>query len=171
MADDLSPSIICLDNCDSMMVKRSSSESEWNLDIVCTLLDRITSFKRVNLICVTNLPCIIDNVFIRRLDFWLPADLPTEKERAVMFKSSFAALFNVITHDEFIQLAKMSDRLSGSDIDNLRVNWMALLRAEARDATHFKICPFRRTKLIPCSSDDPGAKVIKLFTAVSYDFS
>jgi hypothetical protein len=78
-----------------------------------------------------------------------------------MLKKKFGEMFTVVSDDEYLQLAKKTEGLSGADISRCFQSWRSKLDAEAADATHFRICPYRGNKVIPCSPDDPDDSVRK----------
>jgi len=159
MADTLGPSIILLDQCEYLLASCSSHTGEGLTDESSTLLRNMMTSKNVILLCVTDLPWTLDNRFIRCFTSQYLVDLPTESQRAVMFKQIFGELFTVITDEEFLELAQKNDRLSGCDITRCFNNWVCVILSEEYHATHFKICPYRLNKVVPCSPDDADESV------------
>jgi len=78
-----------------------------------------------------------------------------------MLKKKFGEMFTVVSDDEYLQLAKKTEGLSGAEINCCFQFWRSKLDQEAEDATHFRICPYRGNKVIPCSPDDPDDSVRK----------
>ncbi len=68
-------------------------------------------------------------------------------------------MFSVITDAEYNHLASKCDGLSGSDISECYNNWRSALYSELRKATHFKVCPYRRNIVVPCSPQDADETV------------
>jgi SpoVK/Ycf46/Vps4 family AAA+-type ATPase len=123
------------------------------------LLQNMTTYKNVCFLCATNLPWSLDAGYVRRFSSKYLVELPTEQQRAVMFKKLFGQIFNLISDDEFNQLAKKYVGLSGSDIKCCFNFYKAKIDTETRDATHFKFCPYRRGLVVPCSPDDEDKSV------------
>jgi vacuolar protein-sorting-associated protein 4 len=161
MASDLGPSIIFIDECEDLLASRDSETGQARSDMSSSLLQNITTYKNVSLLCATNLPWRLDDGYIRRFTELLLVDLPGELTRAVMLKKKFGEMFTVVSDDEYLQLAKKTEGLSGADISRCFQSWRSKLDAEAADATHFRICPYRGNKVIPCSPDDPDDSVRK----------
>jgi SpoVK/Ycf46/Vps4 family AAA+-type ATPase len=162
MASDLGPSIIFIDECEDLLASRDSETGEARSDMSSSFLQCITNFKNVSLLCATNFPWRLDDGYIRRFTELLLVDLPGELTRAVMLKKKFGEMFTIVTDDEYLQLAKKIDGLSGADINRCFQSWRSKLDHEADEATHFRICPYRWNKVIPCSADDPDDSVRKI---------
>jgi SpoVK/Ycf46/Vps4 family AAA+-type ATPase len=122
----------------------------------------MTTYKNVSFLGATNLPWMIDKGYIRRLAAKYLVGLPTESQRAVMFKKIFVQLFTVITDEEFQDLAKQNDKLTGSDIDRAFDFWKSELVKEGNKARHSQFCPFHQNKVVPCSEEDADESVTKL---------
>ena len=162
MASDLGPSIIFMDECESLLARRSSEEVDGRSDITSQFLQNLSAFRNVSFLGATNLPWLIDRGYIRRFSVKYLVGLPTESQRAVMLKQIFGELFTVITDEEFQDLAKLTDKLSGSDIATAFDCLKSELVEEGNKARHFRYCPFRRNKVVPCSEEDADESVTKL---------
>jgi katanin p60 ATPase-containing subunit A1 len=80
MANDLGPSIIFMDECESILCNRAKSNSQAMTNIASTLLNLMSVHPKVSLIATTNLPWMIDPAFARRFNTRLLLDLPNKKK-------------------------------------------------------------------------------------------
>ncbi|CAF1602628.1 unnamed protein product [Rotaria sordida] len=117
----------------------------------------------VFIIAATHLPWKLDAAILKRFEKRIHIPLPDLKERALMFKIHLGTdTFHTIQEDQWIQLARRTERYSGADI--AVVCKEALHRPIRRLclATHFKqiLNPKfddHRQLWLPCSFDDPHA--------------
>jgi katanin p60 ATPase-containing subunit A1 len=115
------PSVIFLDEIDSIMSKRGSSqdEHEGSRRMKTELLIQLDGLskkdnERVFLLAASNLPWDLDGALLRRLEKRVIVNLPDEKSRIIMLKK-------FITGDkqkdlDYDNFAKSLDGYSGSDI-------------------------------------------------------
>lgn len=75
--------------------------------------------KGVLVLGATNLPWGLDAAIRRRFEKRIYIPLPDEPARAYMLRNSLKKTKNVITPDEFEDLAKRTDGYSGSDLSVL----------------------------------------------------
>lgn len=124
VARERSPSIIFVDEIDALAMDRGKINNETNKQVVTQFLNEMDGFKSkiakeaVFLITATNVfPEMLDKGFTRsgRIDASIFVDLPDEKERAKIFKSSLKG--EAISEDiNFDELALMTEGYSGADI-------------------------------------------------------
>ena len=159
MAGALGPSIIFIDECEDLLASRDSDMGKSRTDMSSVILQNMTTHRNVSFLCATNFPWYLDAGYIRRFASKHMVGLPNKFQRAVIFKKLFGQMFSVITDAEYNQLASKCDGLSGSDISECYNNWRSALYSELRKATHFKVCPYRRNIVVPCSPQDADETV------------
>jgi len=162
MAAALGPSIIFLDECEDLLASRNSEMGQSRTDMSSVILQNMTTHKNVSFLCATNFPWSLDAGYIRRFASKHMVGLPNKLQRAVILKQLFGQIFSVITDEEYNQLASPYKGLSGSDIFQCYNCWTSALYTELRKATHFKVCPYRRNIVVPCSPDDADETVEKI---------
>ena len=161
MAHDLSPAIIFFDECDAMFASRSDNGSQASVNIASTLLTLMSTYKEINIIATTNLPWTLDLAFLRRFNKCILLDLPTRAEREVMLKYCLKSLFTMLTDRDYKELAQLTDGYTGSDMTEVNIKVWELLAEQMSMARYFKLCPYRKVKIIACTSTDPDPSVKK----------
>ena len=124
MAAERAPSVVFLDECDSVLSQRSSSEHEASRRLkteVLVQLDGATSANaqaRVVLICATNRPQELDEALIRRLPRRIYVPLPCVVGRRALLTrllNTDAKAF-ALKPAELEKLVALTDAYSGSDL-------------------------------------------------------
>jgi len=171
MARESKPSIIFIDEIDSLCGSRSDSESESARRIKTEFLVQMNGVGNdtdgILVLAATNIPWGLDSAIRRRFEKRIYIPLPEAPARAKMFTIHLGKTPHKITNEQFKQLGEMTEGYSGSDVSIIvRDAMMQPVRA-VQTATHFKRVsgPDRNdpTKLIhdyltPCSPGDPDAK-------------
>jgi vacuolar protein-sorting-associated protein 4 len=120
LARDRKPSIVFIDEIDSLCTSRSEGESEASRRIKTEFLvqmDGVGSDQAgVLILGATNVPWEIDNAMRRRFEKRVYIALPEAPARSHMFKVHLGQTDNSLTVDDFINLGVMADGYSGSDI-------------------------------------------------------
>jgi vacuolar protein-sorting-associated protein 4 len=88
-------------------------------------------------IAATNLPWHIDPAFIRRFQKKIEVPLPDEEGRKRLFELEIGDTLCNLTSDDYRELAKGSDRFSGSDIKSVVQDAMSRPITRIMEATHF----------------------------------
>jgi vacuolar protein-sorting-associated protein 4 len=173
MARSAAPSIIFIDEIDSMCGQRGDGESESARRIKTEFLVQMngiatTGSEGVLVLGATNIPWAIDTAIRRRFEKRIYIPLPDAASRAKMFKIHLGATPCTLTPADFRYLGELTERYSGADISTIvREALMQPIR-KVQSATHFKqlVSPSdNKTMWTPCSPGDPRA-VEKTWTEV-----
>jgi len=171
MARENKPSIVFIDEIDSLCSSRSDSESESARRIKTEFLVQMNGVGNdtdgVLVLAATNIPWTLDAAIRRRFEKRIYIPLPEAAARAKMFQIHLGKTPHGIKQEQFRQLGEMTEGYSGSDVSIIvRDAMMQPVRA-VQTATHFKRVsgPDRidPTKIIhdyltPCSPGDPDAQ-------------
>jgi vacuolar protein-sorting-associated protein 4 len=170
MARESKPSIIFIDEIDSLASTRSDGDNESTRRIKTEFLVQMqgvgNNSSGVLVLSATNLPWGLDPAVRRRFERRIYIPLPEENARTDMFQIHLGNTPHSCTKEDFRELAKLTEFFSGSDISILvRSALMEPVRT-CQLATHFKKvkgqCPREPNKtvddlLTPCSPGDPEA--------------
>ncbi|RWS09226.1 vacuolar protein sorting-associated protein 4B-like protein, partial [Dinothrombium tinctorium] len=164
------PSIIFIDEIDSLCSSRSDNESESARRIKTEFLVQMQGVKSdddgILVLGATNIPWVLDSAIRRRFEKRIYIPLPDEHARAEIFKIHIGNTPNSLTEEDFKHLAKMTERFSGADISVLVRDALMQPVRKVQSATHFKRVrgPSRSDPnvivddlLTPCSPGEPGA--------------
>ena len=176
MARESKPSIIFIDEIDSLCGARGEGDNESAKRVKTEFLVQMQGVGNddtgVLVLAATNLPWSLDSAIRRRFERRIEIPLPDARARAAMFKIHLGKTPHTVTDQNFEELANMADLYSGSDISVLvRSALMEPIRT-LQIATHFKEVvgpdPDDPTKtvpnrLIPCSPGDPNGSEMTLF--------
>ncbi|XP_043674399.1 vacuolar protein sorting-associated protein 4 isoform X1 [Vespula pensylvanica] len=164
------PSIIFIDEIDSLCSSRSDNESESARRIKTEFLVQMQGVGSDNdgilVLGATNIPWVLDSAIRRRFEKRIYIPLPEEQARAVMFKLHLGSTAHCLSDDDFKKLAAATEGYSGADISIIvRDSLMQPVR-QVQTATHFKKVRGPSPKdpsvivddlLTPCSPGDPDA--------------
>lgn len=170
MARESKPSIIFIDEIDSLCSSRSDSESESARRIKTEFLVQMNGVGNdvdgVLVLAATNIPWALDAAIRRRFEKRIYIPLPEAPARAGMFKIHLGNTPHQLTMDQFKQLGEGTEGYSGSDISIIVRDAMMQPVRSVQTATHFKKVsgPDRDDPskmvydyLTPCSPGDPDA--------------
>jgi len=175
------PSIVFIDEIDSIATARTDSESESSRRIKTELLIQMDgvghSMDGMLILCATNLPWAIDSAVRRRCQKRIYIPLPDAKARRRMVEIHVKKIVPPpeMTADQLEDLAEKTDGFSGSDITIMvREAIMEPVR-RCQSATHFKWIEVPATnegeepqkKLQPCSMSTPGCIEMSLMELAS----
>lgn len=172
MARENVPSIIFIDEVDSLCGSRSEGENESSRRIKTEFLVQMQGVGKGNdgilVLGATNTPWELDPAIRRRFEKRVYIPLPEPAARAQMFKIHIKDTPNSLTDGDFMTLAKMTDGLQGGDISIcVREALYAPVRL-CQDATHFKQVrdPSGKYDLVwtPCSPGDPAAVEMDIYS-------
>jgi spastin len=119
------PSVIFIDEIDSILTTRSSSEHEASRRLKTEFLvqfDGVMSTEqqgRVLVMGATNRPQELDDAAIRRLTKRIYIPLPSEDARSALVHNMVRKQGKDLPADELERVARMTDGYSGSDLSNL----------------------------------------------------
>lgn len=170
MARESKPSIIFIDEIDSLCSARSDSESESARRIKTEFLVQMNGVGNdvdgILVLAATNIPWQLDAAIRRRFEKRIYIPLPESNARTSMFRIHLGKTPHQLSPQDFKQLGEMTEGYSGSDISIIvRDAMMQPVRA-VQTATHFKRVsgPSRENPsimvhdyLTPCSPGDPDA--------------
>lgn len=164
------PSIIFIDEIDSLCSSRSDNESESARRIKTEFLVQMQGVGNDNdgvlVLGATNIPWILDAAIRRRFEKRIYISLPEEQARASIFKIHIGNTPSTLNDEDYKALAKKTAGFSGADISVLVRDAMMQPVRKVQTATHFKKVrgPSREDPnvivddlLTPCSPGSPGA--------------
>ncbi|GLG98818.1 Vacuolar protein sorting-associated protein 4B [Gryllus bimaculatus] len=164
------PSIIFIDEVDSLCSARSENESESARRIKTEFLVQMQGVGNDNdgilVLGATNIPWVLDAAIRRRFEKRIYIPLPEEHARLLMFKLHIGNTPHTLTEEDFKTLAKKTEGYSGADISIVVRDALMQPVRKVQTATHFLRVPGpSRTDpnvivddlLTPCSPGNPGA--------------
>jgi len=170
MAREHKPSIIFIDEVDSLTGQRSDNESESARRIKTEFLVQMQGVGNDNdgvlVLGATNIPWVLDAAIRRRFEKRIYIDLPEANARSYMFKLNLGETAHSLTEENFRDLGQRTDGYSGADIAIVVRDALMQPVRKVQTATHFKKVtgPSRSdpNKIVhdllePCSPGEPGA--------------
>lgn len=164
------PSIIFIDEVDSLCSSRSDNESESARRIKTEFLVQMQGVGNDNdgilVLGATNIPWVLDSAIRRRFEKRIYIPLPELQARAIMFKLHLGNTAHVLADEDFKQLAAATEGYSGADISIIVRDALMQPVRQVQTATHFKKIRGPSPKdpsvivddlLTPCSPGDPNA--------------
>ncbi|TBU02035.1 AAA ATPase [Hamiltosporidium magnivora] len=124
LARELQPSVIFIDEIDSLLSQRSENENEGTRRIKTEFLvqfDGVSTLStdKILVIGATNRPQEIDEAARRRLVKRIYVPLPENEARKNLIRNLIKEFTNLITEDKLEEISKLTDGYSGSDLYNL----------------------------------------------------
>ncbi|CAJ0964198.1 unnamed protein product [Ranitomeya imitator] len=173
LAREHKPSIIFIDEIDSLCGSRSENESEAARRIKTEFLVQMQGKRCVGVdnegilvLGATNIPWVLDSAIRRRFEKRIYIPLPEAHARTDMFKLHLGTTPHSLTDADFRDLGKRTNGYSGADISIIVRDALMQPVRKVQSATHFKkvqgkspldpnvIC---NDLLTPCSPGDPNA--------------
>lgn len=164
------PSIIFIDEVDSLCSARSDNESESARRIKTEFLVQMQGVghdsEGILVLGATNIPWVLDAAIRRRFEKRIYIPLPEESARLVMFKLHLGNTPTQLTEEDLKVLAKKTEGYSGADISIVVRDALMQPVRKVQTATHFKRIRGPSPKdpnvimddlLTPCSPGDHGA--------------
>ncbi|KAL3101691.1 hypothetical protein niasHT_024824 [Heterodera trifolii] len=164
------PSIIFIDEVDSLCSSRSDNESESARRIKTEFLVQMQGVGHdmdgILVLGATNIPWILDAAIRRRFEKRIYISLPDTNARKDMFKLHIGDTPNNLTEEHLRELARKTEGYSGHDICMVVRDALMQPVRKVQDATHFKRVSgpsphdpnvHAHDLLTPCSPGDPGA--------------
>lgn len=137
------PSIIFIDEVDSLCSSRSENESESARRIKTEFLVQMQGVGKdsdgILVLGATNIPWVLDSAIRRRFEKRIYIPLPEEHARLVMFKIHLGSTAHVLTEENLKQLAHMTEGYSGADISIVVRDALMQPVRKVQTATHFKV--------------------------------
>ncbi|CAL1592950.1 unnamed protein product [Knipowitschia caucasica] len=170
LAREHRPSIIFIDEIDSLCGSRSENESEAARRIKTEFLVQMQGVGNNNegvlVLGATNIPWTLDSAIRRRFEKRIYIPLPEAPARSTMFKLHLGSTPNSLTEDDFFTLGKKTEGFSGADISIIVRDALMQPVRRVQTATHFKKVRgstwtnpdvIVEDLLTPCSPGDPNA--------------
>ncbi|XP_077568042.1 vacuolar protein sorting-associated protein 4A isoform X5 [Stigmatopora nigra] len=165
------PSIIFIDEVDSLCGSRNENESEAARRIKTEFLVQMQGVGNNNdgilVLGATNIPWVLDAAIRRRFEKRIYIPLPEEPARIQMFRLHLGNTPHSLSETDLRQLAHKTDGYSGADISIIVRDALMQPVRKVQSATHFKKIsgPSRGNNnlmvddlLTPCSPGDPAAR-------------
>ncbi|KAL7031244.1 hypothetical protein ACKWTF_006943 [Chironomus riparius] len=137
------PSIIFIDEVDSLCSSRSENESESARRIKTEFLVQMQGVgndsEGILVLGATNIPWVLDSAIRRRFEKRIYIPLPEEQARMVMFKIHLGNTAHILTEENLKQLAKQTEGYSGADISIIVRDALMQPVRKVQTATHFKV--------------------------------
>lgn len=164
MARSHRPSIIFIDEIDSLCSSRSDNESESARRIKTEFLVQMQGVGHdtdgILVLGATNIPWVLDSAIRRRFERRIYIPLPEEPARLVMFKLNLGNTPHTLSDNDIKELAKKTEGYSGADISIVVKDALMQPVRKVQTATHFK-------KIRGPSPGDPNVIVDDLLTPCS----
>uniref|UniRef100_A0A8C1V385 vesicle-fusing ATPase n=1 Tax=Cyprinus carpio TaxID=7962 RepID=A0A8C1V385_CYPCA len=170
LAREHKPSIIFIDEIDSMCGSRNENESEAARRIKTEFLVQMQGVGNDNegilVLGATNIPWTLDSAIRRRFEKRIYIPLPEQPARSSMFKLHLGSTPNSLNEADFITLGKKTDGYSGADISIVVRDALMQPIRKVQSATHFKKVRGKAWNnpdavvddlLTPCSPNDADA--------------
>lgn len=145
MARENSPSIIFIDEVDSLCSNRSDGENDSARRIKTEFLVQMQGVGKGNdgvlVLGATNVPWELDPAIRRRFEKRVYVPLPDATARAVIFKIHIGDTPHSLTDDDFHQLSARSEGFSGADISVCVRDALYEPVRTCQSATHFRKVP------------------------------
>jgi len=165
MAREQKPSIIFIDEVDSLTSSRSDNESESARRIKTEFLVQMQGVGNDNdgvlVLGATNIPWVLDAAIRRRFEKRIYIDLPEANARTSMFKLNLGQdTAHSLTEENFRELGQRTEGYSGADVALVVRDALMQPVRKVQTATHFK-------KVSGPSRDDPNKIVHDLLEPCS----
>ncbi len=157
MARAKKPAIIFIDEIDSLCSSRSEGENDTTRRIKTEFLVQMQGVGKGSdgllVLGATNVPWELDPAVRRRFEKRVYISLPEEHARAKMFKLNLGNTPNSLTEEDYIELARMTEGYSGSDISIIVKDALMEPIRKCQTAKKFKQTP--DGLFVPTSISDP----------------
>lgn len=165
MARDQKPSIIFIDEVDSLASKRGDNEQDNTRRIKTEFLVQMQGVGKdttgVLTLGATNCPWDLDPAIRRRFVKRIYIPLPEKEARQIMFKIHIGKTPHELSDNDYVIMAERTEGFSGSDISAVVQDALMEPVRTMQTATHFvkskdpdNKCPYI---WLPCSPATPGA--------------
>lgn len=165
MARDQAPSIIFIDEIDSLVSSRSDNEHEASRRVKTEFMVQMQGVSNANVTGVlvlgaTNLPWALDSAMRRRFEKRIYIALPEPAARLSLIKNSMKKEKHTLTQNEVQEIADRTDHYSGSDLNQLIKNACYEPLRKFQSAQFFKQIgtnPNGTPRYMACAPSDYGA--------------
>ncbi|KAG5850420.1 hypothetical protein ANANG_G00082230 [Anguilla anguilla] len=136
------PSIIFIDDIDSLCCSRRENESEASQQAKTEFLAQMQGVGNDNegilVLGATSIPWTLDPAIRRRFEKRIYVPLPEEQARIFMFKQHLGSSPNSLTESDFVTLGQKTEGYSGADISIIARDALMQPVRMVQYATHFK---------------------------------
>lgn len=165
MAREQKPSIIFVDEIDSLVSARSDNEHEASRRVKTEFLVQMQGVSNSNdmgllVLGATNLPWALDSAMRRRFEKRIYISLPEPHARLYLLKNAMKKEKHTMTEADFQDMANRTEHFSGSDLNQLIKNACYEPLRKFQVATHFRktgTTPDGRTRYMACAPSEPGS--------------
>jgi len=165
MAREAKPSIIFIDEVDSLCGSRSEGENETSRRIKTEFLVQMqgvgNDMEGVLVLGATNVPWELDGAIRRRFEKRIYIPLPDIQARVGQFKIRLGHTPNELTEDDFMELGKATEGYSGSDITIVVKEAMMMPVRRCSTATKFRVTA--EGMYMPTNPSDPTGIEMSLY--------
>ncbi len=164
------PSIIFIDEVDSLVSSRTDNENDATKRVKTEFLVQMDGVRSeqdgILVLGATNTPWTLDIGMRRRFEKKIYVGLPEAEARTIMFKLHLGDTKTTLNEADFHRLGQKSENFSGADIQIVVRDALMQPIRRVQVATHFKTLSapdrddpskMRDNYLIPCSPGDPEA--------------
>jgi len=170
MAREKKPSIVFIDEVDSLASARSDGENESSRRLKTEFLVQMQGvgmdMDGVLTLGATNCPWDLDPAIRRRFQKRIYISLPKAPARSIMFKIHIGKTPSSLVDADYDVLGAKTEGFSGSDISTLVNDALMEPVRMMQTATHFvktkHVDPKFEYAWLPCSRNTPGAQKMKL---------
>ena len=159
LARENKPSVIFIDEIDSVLSSRSDNDNDATRRLKTEFLIQMQGVGNdddgILVLGDTNIPWALDPAVRRRFQKKIYISLPDFNARKLMFKLNLDDTECEVTDNEFEILSKMTEGYSGSDIANLTQDAIYGPLRKCQITKYFKYID--KTHISPCSPTDKGA--------------
>ena len=167
LARDRKPSMIFIDEVDSLCGKRSEGENESSRRIKTEFLVQMdgcgNSQEGILVMGATNTPWELDEAFRRRFEKRIYINLPDATARATMFQLKLKGVEHTLTEEEFQELGVVAELYSGADIKTVSKEALYMAIRKCQNATRFKKMPDGMYTPTSPSDPDPNAQDMGMY--------
>lgn len=168
MAREQKPSIIFVDEIDSLVSSRSDNEHEASRRVKTEFLVQMQGVGNSNdlgllVLGATNLPWSLDSAMRRRFEKRIYISLPEPHARIYLIKNAMLKETHTLSESDFQELAQRTDTFSGSDLNQLIKNACYEPLRKFQTAVFFRHVantPDGRPQFMACAPSEPGAQRI-----------
>ena len=158
MANELRPTILLIDEAESLFMSREGASRQYEIDATCQFLSEMQEQKGITVVACTNYPWLVDKAIRRRLTQHFHVQMPDCNSRGLMLKYHLRKILSLISDEDYLELAKSTENYSCSDIHKLAKLCGQSVVQRVSAATHFGPCLIRKGQLVPCEESLAGAQ-------------
>jgi vacuolar protein-sorting-associated protein 4 len=167
MSREKKPSMIFIDEVDSLCGKRTEGENESSRRIKTEFLVQMdgcgNSQEGILVMGATNTPWELDEAFRRRFEKKIYISLPDPTARAHMFKLKLKGVRHTLTEDDLQELGEASELYSGADIKTVAKEALYMAIRKCQNATRFKQLPNGNWTPTSPSDTDPTCREMGMY--------